>query len=66
MIIWVDFFQNYMFTVFFYCIFSFILNRMEINIHISIDEDTMIEPYAMSESRKVLWVVLNSLFFKEV
>ena len=55
-----------MFTVFFNCIFSFILNRMEINIHISIDEDTMIEPHALSESRKVLWVVLNSLFFKEV
>ena len=55
-----------MFTVFFYCIFSFILNRMEINIDTSIDEDTMIEPHALSESRKVLWVVLNSLFFKEV
>ena len=66
MIIWVNFVQNYMFTVFFNCIFSFILNRMEINIHISIDEDTMIEPHALSESRKVLWVVLNSLFFKEV
>ena len=66
MIIWVNFFQNYMFTVFFYCIFSFTLNHMEINIHISIDEDTIIEPHALSESRKVLWVVLNSLFFKEV
>ena len=48
-----------MFNVFFYCIFSFILNHMEINIHISIDEDTIIEPHALSESRKVLWVVLN-------
>ena len=49
-----------MFTVFFYCIFSFTLNHMEINIHISIDEVTMIEPHALSEflytaiSRKVV------------
>ena len=43
-----------MFTVFFYCIFSFALNHMEINIHISIDEDKIIEPHALSESRKVL------------
>ena len=45
---------------FFYCIFSLTLNHMEINIHISIDEVTMIEPHALSEflytaiSRKVV------------
>ena len=60
MIIWVNLVQNYMFIVFSYCTFSLILNSMEINIDISIDEDTMIEPHALSEflytaiSRKVV------------
>ena len=58
MIIWVNLVQNYMFIVFSYCTFSLILNSMEINI--DIDEDTMIEPHALSEflytaiSRKVV------------
>ena len=49
MVIWVNFVQNYMFIVFSYC-----------NIDISIDEDTFIEPHALSEflytaiSRKVV------------
>jgi len=60
MIIWVNLVQSYMFIVLSYCIFSLILNPMEINIDISIDEDTMIEPHALSEflytaiSRKVV------------
>ena len=60
MIIWVNLVQNYMFIVFSYCTFSLILNFMEINIDISIDEDTMIEPHALSKflytaiSRKVV------------
>ena len=49
LIIWANFVQNYMFIVFSYCIFSLILNPMEINIDISIGEDTMIEPHALSE-----------------
>ena len=49
MIIWVNLVQNYMLIVFSYCTFSLILNSMEINIDISIDEDTMIEPHALSE-----------------
>ena len=49
MIIWVNLVQSYMFIVFSYCTFCLILNPMEINIDISIDEDTMIEPHALSE-----------------
>ena len=49
MIVWVNFVPNYMFIAFSYCIFSLILNPMEINMDISIDEDTFIEPHALSE-----------------
>ena len=49
MIIWVNFVQNYMFIVFSYCIFSLILNPMEINIDISFDEDTFIEQHVLRE-----------------
>ena len=60
MIIWVNLVQSYMFIVLSYCTFCLILNPMEINIDIPIDEDTMIEPHALSEflytaiSRKVV------------
>ena len=75
MIIWVNLVQNYMFIVFSYCTFSLILNSMEINIDISIDEDTILvysyfekgcRTKCTRQSRKVLWVVLSSLFFKEI
>ena len=38
-----------MFIVFSYCIFPLILNPIEINIDISVDEDTFIAPHALSE-----------------
>ena len=49
MIVWVNLVQSYMFIVFSYCTFCLILNPKEINIDISIGEDTMIEPHALSK-----------------